>query len=1026
MKGGYPLVSISTKSRGAIVCLALLGLILGSFGSSLAQPDLSQKKVLVLHSFNYNLPSYVTIDESLTKAFVSSGLDFNNLYFEFMDLARNPGRDYRRNLANVYRQAFRDRTIDLIVAVHPDALQFLLTDAKDLFSDVPVISVLGTAYKVDHSDPKRPVIIMPFSTDIASTVRGILSLQPDTRNLIVISGSTYMDGRLAERVKAELKAMDVGRDVEYLRDVPMPDILARVSKLPPQTALLFTSFHADGAGKIFMPAAAAKMISAAANAPLFGLYDSLFGDQGIVGGTILDQRAEGERTVQVAMELLNGRVPSEPLTILPAPLTPMYDWQQLQRWRFRESALPPGSVILNKPPSVWDEHRLAIIGTLMFIALQSGLIVVLVIQRRLRGRAEQFLRKAEEKYREIFEGALEGIFETSPEGRPLTANDSVARILGYDSPEEIMAGVQDLAAQVWMDPGDRAAYLRTLEETGVALHHECRLRRKDGTAVWASVSTRRVSGPDGRTLHYSGFLEDISERKRAQGELERHRARLEDLVRERTEELVVARERAEAANQAKSIFLANMSHELRTPLNSILGASQLLRRDAEFPAKHVELLDILGQSGGHLLELINDVLEIAKIEAGRLTADVGAFDLHRFLDDLERIVRHRAESKGLQLLVERDTGLPPYIRSDERKLRQVLANLLGNAVKYADRGRVTLRVSVLDTKASAVRLGFEIEDTGRGIAPGDRERIFEPFVQANPAGGSAAEGTGLGLTLSRSFVRLLGGDIAVRSEPGKGSNFAFEIAVEKADDVAPGIGAGRRQVAGLAEGEPRRTLLVADDSAESRLLLRRLLETVGFGVVEAANGLEALEAFRAGRPDLVWMDLRMPLMDGAEAARRIREEEATGTADGGAVARTPLIAFTAQVVGGDDTPVDRSLFDGFLRKPFDAEDLFETITEHLGVTYVYREPAASGSEPDRTGAGEMPAAESLTSVPVEWLMQFQAALRRGHPAEILGLVERVRPGDAALADALAELVRIHRFDRLVKLAERALKEAGHG
>ena len=304
---------------------------------------LGRKAVLVLHSFNYNLPSYVAIDASLTKAFVSSGIEFNNLYFEFMDLARNPGADYRADLAKVYREKFRDRPIDLVVTIHPDALQFLLDDAADLFPGLPVISVLGTAYPIEHSDPGRPLIVMPFSTDVAATVRNMGALQPGTRRLVVVSGSSRMDQRLAARVKAEIDALPPGLDVEHLAGVPMPAILERVAALPPGSAILYTSLYSDGTGATFQPVAAARAISAAASAPVFGLHETLLGDHGVVGGTLLDQGAEGERAVGVALEILQGRLPSAPLTILPAPLVPMYDWRQLQRWKLDASALPPGT-----------------------------------------------------------------------------------------------------------------------------------------------------------------------------------------------------------------------------------------------------------------------------------------------------------------------------------------------------------------------------------------------------------------------------------------------------------------------------------------------------------------------------------------------------------------------------------------------------------------------------------------------------------------------------------------------------------
>lgn len=348
----------SARFRAVMITVSfLLAGPLGAAAAGASPPGageaqaLGRKAILVLHSFNYNLPSYVAIDASLTKAFLSSGIEFNNIYFEFMDLARNPGADYRADLAKVYREKFRDRPIDLVVTIHPDALQFLLDDAADLFPGLPVISVLGTAYPIEHSDPGRPLIVMPFSTDVAATVRNMDALQPGTHRLVVVSGSSRMDQRLAARVKAEIDALTPGLDVEYLAGIPLPAILERVAALPPGSAVLYTSLYSDGTGATFQPVASARAICAAASAPVFGLHETLLGDHGVVGGTLLDQGAEGERAVGVALEILQGRLPSEPLTILPASLVPMYDWRQLQRWKLDASALPPGTVFLNRPES---------------------------------------------------------------------------------------------------------------------------------------------------------------------------------------------------------------------------------------------------------------------------------------------------------------------------------------------------------------------------------------------------------------------------------------------------------------------------------------------------------------------------------------------------------------------------------------------------------------------------------------------------------------------------------------------------
>ena len=350
-----------------------------------------------------------------------------------------------------------------------------------------------------------------------------------------------------------------------------------------------------------------------------------------------------------------------------------------------------------------------------------------------------------------------------------------------------------------------------------------------------------------------------------------------------------------------------MSHELRTPLNAILGFTQVISRDPSLNPHHQESLGIINRSGEHLLALINDVLEMAKIEAGQITLNSRAFDLHRLLSNLQEMLRCRAEAKGLKLIFEDSPEVPQYVRTDEGKLRQVLINLLGNAIKFTQQGKVTLRLmtesqqSAVSNQQSSVGLGcrgdgemgnasqpstlcplpstlsspfhilvFEIEDTGSGIELDQDEALFDAFVQTE-TGRQSQEGTGLGLAISRQFVRLMGGDIRVSSVLGRGTTFRFAIRVEpvqKTTDLA--TTPVHRKVIGLAPNQPTYRILVVEDNRLNCLALIKLLKSCGFQVQEASNGHDAIALWRSWRPDLIWMDIRMPGMDGCEATRRIK------------------------------------------------------------------------------------------------------------------------------------------------------------
>jgi len=424
---------------------------------------------------------------------------------------------------------------------------------------------------------------------------------------------------------------------------------------------------------------------------------------------------------------------------------------------------------------------------------------------------------------------------------------------------------------------------------------------------------------------------------------------------------------------------------------------------------------------------------LSKIEAGKITSDVTGFDLHSFLGDLEEMMHLRADGKGLALLFEYQSHLPQYVETDVRKLRQILINLLSNAIKYTEKGRVTLRMRFKETMGMAPwatpsfpgRLEFEVEDTGIGIAPEDMQRIFEPFVQVNP-GRTARDGTGLSLTLSRMFVELLGGEITIRSQIGRGSTFAFDIPVKLAEAAVVGTQEADRQVIGLMPGHPPYRLLVVDDSVENRLVLRRLLERVGFGVLEAASGQEAIDLYNSGQPHFIWMDLRMPAMDGNEAARRIREVENGKRDEQGKGIHTPIVALTAGVMKGERPSSHSQVFDGLVYKPFRETEIFDILEKHLGVQFVCHPSVRPAADVETTGDTAALTPADLSVLSAEWLNEFFRALRKGHSAQLLGLIDQIRPDHADLARALGELVRIHQFDRLIAVTEGTLKENSNG
>ncbi len=900
---------------------------------SAAPAGLAGKRVLFLNSYDYGRAGVESYTRTYTRAMMDGGLASEDVVVEFLNLNTLSEPVLRAKLRELLLLRYSQGSghqVDLIVTMQQPALDYLLGELAPLARTVPVLAINSAGEALPAGSPAA-IWQQQANVDFAGTLAQAMALFPQTREIVMAVGVSAADQALKRRMQQAALAWQGKVAMRYLDGLTLAQMRETVAHLPPDALLVTGNVNCDVAGNIATPVQFSAQLAQLANVPAFGMYNTNVG-RGILGGSILDIENASLQVARLSLDLLAGRAPGAPGLLIPAVRpVPMYDWRQVLRWDVDIGRLPPQAVFLNRPPNVWQEHRAVVLVVGGVFLIMACLLSALLLQQRRLRRAESEARESEQRFRILVEHAPEAILVYDVDlDRFVDANSSAQQMLGMSRATLLACGPFDLYSREQPDGLPLALMVEEhlrLVMLGETIHVERNIRHADGSVFPCEVRMVRLP-MDGRRLVRGGIV-DISARKRSEQELLGYRDHLEDLVQRRTAALSVAVTEAQSANRAKSVFLANMSHELRTPLNSVIGFSQMMADSTSMFEEEKHNLAIINRAGHHLLTLINDILELSKIEAGRMQLQTGPVDLNSLLDEVLEMVRMRARAQGIALCVER-ANVPPLVRLDGAKLRQVLLNLLSNALKFIAQGSVTLSLDCQMAGDAQVLLAFAVRDTGTGIAEADLERIFEPFVQADSA--AAQAGTGLGLSISREFVRLMQGQLQVESRLGQGSVFHFSlrapvVMAAAALPVPPG------RVCCLPPAQRGRSLLLVDDDGNCRKLLASLLAPLGFVLQEASGGAQAQAMLGAQRFDLVLTDWRMPDMDGLALTRWLRARMD--------LAQPRVAIMTASAFEEEKQEALAAGADAFLRKPIEQDHLFAMLEQQLGLRFLREEACAA-------------------------------------------------------------------------------------